>query len=160
MPGSRVHTPEWYELAAICQVVAAELNSEGSKDIVIYKIRVADSTGEWTVSRRFRNFESLQRTLKELPSYKIKMPAKRVFSHSQNVEFVEERRQQLDHYLQQILGDATLTGKFSQIPVDQSCSYLIDQCSGALHQNGVQYFILCTPKGSVCNEAKIRPKCI
>lgn len=94
----------------LLQVVAAELNTEGSKDIVIYKIRVADSTGEWTVSRRFRNFESLQRTLKELPGYRIRMPAKRVFTHSQNVEFVEERRQQLDHYLQQILADSSLTG--------------------------------------------------
>ncbi len=90
--------------------MAAELNTEGSKDIVIYKIRVADSTGEWTVSRRFRNLESLQRTLKELPGYRIRMPAKRVFTHSQNVEFVEERRQQLDHYLQQILADGSLTG--------------------------------------------------
>ena len=92
-------------------MVAAELNTEGSKDIVIYKIRVADSTGEWTVSRRFRNFESLQRTLKELPGYRIRMPAKRVFTHSQNVEFVEERRQQLDIYLQQILADSSLTGR-------------------------------------------------
>lgn len=94
-------------------MVAAELNTEGSKDVVIYKIRVADSTGEWTVSRRFRNFESLQRTLKELPGYRIRMPAKRVFTHSQNVGFVEERRQQLDQYLQQILGEDTLTGASS-----------------------------------------------
>jgi hypothetical protein len=93
-------------------VVAAELNTEGSKDVVIYKIRVADSTGEWTVSRRFRNFESLQRTLKELPGYRVRMPAKRVFTHSQNVEFVEERRHQLDQYLQQILADEALTGVF------------------------------------------------
>lgn len=107
------------------QVVAAELNTEGSKDIVIYKIRVADSTGEWTVSRRFRNFESLQRTLKELPGYRIRMPAKRVFTHSQNVEFVEERRQQLDQYLQQILADSTLTGgiHFSLRLAPPSCPY-------------------------------------
>ena len=91
-------------------MVAAELNTEGSKDVVIYKIRVADSTGEWTVSRRFRNFESLQRRLKELPGFRVRMPAKRVFTHSQNVGFVEERRQQLDQYLQQILGDDSLTG--------------------------------------------------
>lgn len=93
------------------QVVAAELISEGSKDVVIYKIRVADGTGEWTVSRRFRNFEALHRTLKEVPSFRVRMPAKRVFTHSQTVEFVEERRQQLDTYLQQILADSTLAGK-------------------------------------------------
>ena len=93
------------------QVVAAELNSEGSKDVVIYKIRVADGTGEWTVSRRFRNFEALHRALKEAPTYRLKMPAKRVFTHSQTVEFVEERRQQLDVYLQHILADPSLTSQ-------------------------------------------------
>jgi len=55
------------------QVVAAELHTEGSKDVVIYKIRVADDSGEWTVSRRFRNFETLQRTLREMPAYRCSL---------------------------------------------------------------------------------------
>ena len=46
------------------QIVTAELKTEGNKDVVIYKIRVGDDTGEWTVSRRFRNFETLHRALR------------------------------------------------------------------------------------------------
>lgn len=46
--------------------MAADLHSEGSKDYVVYKIRVADHSGEWTVSRRFRNFETLHRQLREV----------------------------------------------------------------------------------------------
>ncbi|KAK9807024.1 hypothetical protein WJX72_010915 [[Myrmecia] bisecta] len=92
------------------KVVAADLNSEGSKDFVMYKIRVADSAGEWTVSRRFRSFESLHRQLRERPDYGLKLPPKRIFNHSQTVEFVEERRQQLDQYLQAILANPQLAG--------------------------------------------------
>ena len=46
------------------QIVTAELKAESSRDVVIYKIRVGDDTGEWTVSRRFRNFETLHRALR------------------------------------------------------------------------------------------------
>ena len=100
-------------------MVAAELNSEGSKDVVLYKIRVADSAGEWTVSRRFRNFEALHRTLRETPAYRLKLPAKRIFNHSQSVEFVEERRQQLDAYLQQILVDEALSGTTNRVKLSK-----------------------------------------
>lgn len=53
------------------QIVTAELKAESNRDVVIYKIRVGDDTGEWTVSRRFRNFETLHRALRcpfNLPS--------------------------------------------------------------------------------------------
>lgn len=46
------------------QVVAAELTTGGSKEIVMFVIRVADDTGEWTIARRFRHFESLHRSLR------------------------------------------------------------------------------------------------
>ena len=92
------------------QVVAAELLTEGSKDVVIYKIRVADGSGEWTVSRRFRNFETLHRALRELAAYRLRLPAKRIFSQQHSVEFVEDRRQQLDAYLQALLANPAVAG--------------------------------------------------
>ena len=52
------------------QVVAADLNSSGSKDYVVYRVRVADDVDEWTVSRRYRNFETLHKQLKSLPGYR------------------------------------------------------------------------------------------
>ncbi len=36
--------------SCLLQVVAADLNTTGSKDYVVYKIRVADDLDEWTVS--------------------------------------------------------------------------------------------------------------
>ncbi|CAL8462775.1 g2308 [Coccomyxa elongata] len=92
------------------RVVAAELHSEGSKDVVIYKIRVADGSGEWTVSRRFRNFETLHRALRELAAYRLRLPAKKIFSQQHSVEFVEDRRQQLDAYLQALLANPAVAG--------------------------------------------------
>ena len=40
---------------------------------------------------------------RDLPSYHLRLPAKRIFSQQQSVEFVEERRQQLNGYLQSLL---------------------------------------------------------
>ena len=90
------------------QVVAAELNPAGSKEIVMFIIRVADDSGEWTVTRRFRNFETLHRGMRAHPSYKMRLPPKRIFFHSTAVDFVEERRDQLDVYLRTLLGDPNL----------------------------------------------------
>ena len=61
------NAPDWLLLVSchtVLQIVTAELKTEGNKDVVIYKIRVGDDTGEWTVSRRFRNFETLHRALR------------------------------------------------------------------------------------------------
>ncbi len=58
-----------------CQVVAAELTSGGSKDVVMFVIRVADDTGEWTIARRFRHFESLHRSLRGCAAAPSKAPA-------------------------------------------------------------------------------------
>jgi hypothetical protein len=86
------------------RVAAADLRLSGAKDVVVYKIRVGDESGaEWTVSRRYRHFEVLHRQLRALPAYRLKLPPKRIFFHSQNVDFVEERREALDAFLQGVL---------------------------------------------------------
>lgn len=46
------------------------------------QIRVADDAGEWTVSRRYRNFEVLHRQLRAYAAYRLKLPPKRIFIHS------------------------------------------------------------------------------
>ena len=38
---------------ARARVVAPEMKIDGSKEFVVFKIRVADETGEWTVARRW-----------------------------------------------------------------------------------------------------------
>jgi hypothetical protein len=86
------------------RVVAADLNTSGAKDLVVYKIRVGDDSGrEWTVSRRYRHFEVLHRQLRGASYYKSKLPAKRIFIHTHTEDFVEDRRNALDTYLQEVL---------------------------------------------------------
>jgi len=49
-------------------VVAADSirASDTLKEVVVYKIRAADANGEWTVSRRYSNFEQLHRQLRDV----------------------------------------------------------------------------------------------
>lgn len=91
------------------RVVAADLNSSGTKDVVVYVIRVGDDSGrEWTVCRRYKHFEVLHRQLRGVPTYRSKLPPKRIFIHSQNEDFVEERRHNLDGYIQEVLSSPLL----------------------------------------------------
>jgi len=86
------------------RVVAADLITQHAKDLVVYKIRVGDdSEREWTVSRRYRHFEVLHRQLRDTPYYKLKLPPKRIFFHTKTEDFVEDRRNALDVYLQEVL---------------------------------------------------------
>ena len=72
---------------------------------------MADAAGEWTVSRRFRNFETLHRALREVPGFRgVRLPAKKMFGQQHSVEFVEERRCQLDGYLQELLAHPGVAG--------------------------------------------------
>ena len=73
---------------------------------VAYVIRVMDGGGEWTVTRRYRNFETLHATLcATCPAYRelrTQLPSKRLFNF-QDVSFVHQRRKELDAYLGGIL---------------------------------------------------------
>lgn len=50
------------------KVVAADSirSADSLKEVVVYKIRAADARGEWTVSRRYSNFELLHRQLRDV----------------------------------------------------------------------------------------------
>ena len=50
------------------KVVAADSvrSSDSLKEVVVYKIRAADANHEWTVSRRYSNFEQLHRQLRDV----------------------------------------------------------------------------------------------
>ena len=53
----------------------------------------------------------------QVSAYRLKLPPKRIFLHIQTPEFVEERRQQLDQYLQALLG----AGSLSNMPQVGTC---------------------------------------
>ena len=44
--------PGMFAGLARARVVAPEMKIDGSKEFVVFKIRVADQSGEWTVARR------------------------------------------------------------------------------------------------------------
>eukprot|EP00890_Picochlorum_soloecismus_P004147 jgi/Picsp_1/4733/NSC_02102-R1_protein len=92
----------------VARIVNAELNTDGARDFVVYKIRVGDASKEWTICRRYRQFEVLHRQLRQIAGYDCQLPGKRFFFHSPNVEFIEQRRCALDDYLQSILQNPTL----------------------------------------------------
>ena len=50
------------------KVVAADSvrAADTQKEVVVYKIRAADANSEWTVSRRYSNFEQLHRQLRDV----------------------------------------------------------------------------------------------
>jgi len=93
------------------RVCAPEINSSGGREYVVFKIRVADQTGEWTVTRRYRNFEALHKILRDLPAYQElqpRLPPKTFMFQTHKTEVVEQRRIALDRYLQTILSCETL----------------------------------------------------
>ena len=53
------------------KVVAADSirGPDSLKEVVVYKIRAADANGEWTVSRRYSNFEQLHRQLRDVRAH-------------------------------------------------------------------------------------------
>jgi len=92
-------------------VVAPEINTNGGREYVVFKIRVSDQSGEWTVTRRYRNFEALHRLLRDVPVYREldpRLPPKRFFLPTHKTEVVEQRRVALDRYLQTILSSELL----------------------------------------------------
>mmetsp|Transcript_13710 Transcript_13710/g.41406 ORF Transcript_13710/g.41406 Transcript_13710/m.41406 type:complete len:1265 (+) Transcript_13710:304-4098(+) len=124
----------------LAKVVAAELTSGGSKEVVMFIIRVADDRGEWTLARRFRHFESLHRSMRGYPAYKGRLPPKRIFFHTASAEFVEERRQLLDDYLQPLLEEPNLcrTKEVWQFLSPWSDMYDLDESGSFLRAVGTQ----------------------
>jgi len=112
------------------KVVAADVDTSGPKDVVLFLVRVADGRGEWAVTRRHRHFEALHRALKEVAGgsggglgggsgggggggggggvYRLRLPNRRAFGATQTPEAVEERRRQLDAYLWRVLAEPSL----------------------------------------------------
>ena len=87
----------------VCHVVNAEIRCSGTREFVVYSIRIGDDRGEWTVSRRYRHFEQLHRHIRNSKGYNIRLPPKRIFFHDVSPEYIEARRQALDEYLQGVL---------------------------------------------------------
>ncbi|CAL9054938.1 uncharacterized protein LOC135583382 isoform X2 [Musa acuminata AAA Group] len=92
-----------------CRVVGAYFEKLGSKSFAVYSIAVTDLENKtWFVKRRYRNFERLNRHLKDIPNYSLHLPPKRFLSSSIDDYFVHQRCILLDKYLQDLLSIANV----------------------------------------------------
>ncbi|KAM3220189.1 hypothetical protein P3L10_024720 [Capsicum annuum] len=98
----RILDPEYCFL--LPHVLGAYFEKLGSKSFAVYSIAVTDvNNNTWFVKRRYRNFERLDRHLKDIPNYTLHLPPKRIFSSSTEDAFVHQHCIQLDKYLQDLL---------------------------------------------------------
>ena len=93
------------------------LSDDGGSKFTLYHISVAAPCGEWVISRRFREFDSLHSALrsKAPPSQQRSLPPlppKRVFG-TMDAGVVAERKSQLGHFLRRLM---TLPGLLAVVP--------------------------------------------
>jgi len=65
----------------------------------------------------------------QVPAYRLKLPPKRLFVHNPTPDFVEERRQQLDTYLQMLLQERQLQGLHYFLSCHNITCKLLPQCA-------------------------------
>lgn len=82
------------------------VGTELTQGHTMYVLQVSSGAKKWTVYRRFKDFDFLDKQLRKLfPNLKIPaLPPKRYFGSSNEAEFVESRRQQLEAYLNTLVG--------------------------------------------------------
>ena len=90
----------------------------------------------------------------QVSAYRLKLPPKRIFLHIQTPEFVEERRQQLDQYLQALLGAGTLgnmpeVGTCWRLHVGAACE-LLGTGQHTAGGQGLHWATQCHPRQGQC----------
>lgn len=75
--------------------------TELNQDHTVYVIRVTTSLRMWTIKRRYRDFHYLDRELrKHYPNMQFpSLPPKRYLRSSSDPEIVDQRKEQLEQYL-------------------------------------------------------------
>ncbi len=116
-PSSAVVRMSGEALGISADMLDTSLSADGGSRFTLYNVAVKAPCGQWTVSRRFREFDSLHTALRSkapaaqqrsLPS----LPPKRVFG-TMDSSVVAERRSQLGHFLRRLM---TLPGLFAAVP--------------------------------------------
>lgn len=81
------------------------IDTEWTQGHTMYVLQVSSRANRWTVSRRFKEFDVLDKQLRKLfPNLKIPaLPPKRYFGSSNETEFVQSRRQLLEAYLNSLV---------------------------------------------------------
>lgn len=90
---------------ACTEIEVRIVDTQLSEGHTLYVIEVSSGVKQWTVIRRFKDFYYLDKMLrKNFTKLKIPpLPPKRYFASSTDPGFVDERRDQLENYLQTLI---------------------------------------------------------
>ncbi|XP_055923390.1 nischarin [Eupeodes corollae] len=91
----------YYKYNQEAEIYIPKFNETSS--IVFYKIHVKIHDVEWTLERRYKDFDQLNDKLVEENSISKKLIPPKKLIGNKNPEFVEKRRQELEKYLQDLL---------------------------------------------------------
>lgn len=90
-----------------CSAIEIEIiETQVNQDHTVYVINVTCGMRNWTVKRRYKDFDYLDRKLRKfLPAVTMpSLPPKSYWRSSSNPSVVEQRKQQLQDYLRALLG--------------------------------------------------------
>jgi len=93
------------------QITSAEIVGSGGSAYAVYLVTVSTSENEtWVVPRRFRNFETLHRRLRDVDKSvaSLNFPSKGWIKQSLSASFIENRRVLLNAYLRAVLENKTV----------------------------------------------------
>lgn len=93
------------------QITSAEIVGSGGSAYAVYLVTVSTSENEtWVVPRRFRNFETLHRRLRDVDKSvaSLNFPSKGWIKQSLSASFIENRRALLNAYLRAVLQNKTV----------------------------------------------------
>ncbi|XP_054289394.1 serine/threonine-protein kinase Sgk2-like [Macrosteles quadrilineatus] len=80
-----------------------------NKKFTVYKVVVVSSTECWFVFRRYNEFYELHHILKkQVPNLQLKFPGKKLFGNNLDPQFVAQRREGLNNFVQQLMQDPKL----------------------------------------------------
>ncbi|XP_030071056.1 serine/threonine-protein kinase Sgk3 [Microcaecilia unicolor] len=85
-------------------IPSSDEHREKRKRYTVYKVIVTMGRCEWFVFRRYTEFDKLYNTLrKQFPSTNLKIPAKRIFGDNFDPDFIQQRREGLNDFIQNLL---------------------------------------------------------
>jgi len=101
-----VPTPETKGAASPTVSVTNSESVEKNKKFTVYKVVVEAGEHKWFVFRRYNEFSKLLETLKrQYPHIPLKLPGKKLFGSNFSSDFIRNRRQGLNDFVQKLVTD-------------------------------------------------------
>ncbi|KAF7705893.1 sorting nexin-16-like [Silurus meridionalis] len=106
----RTSTDKWSDRPPVPTLLGYEVMEERAK-FTVYKVLVRRAPDEsWVVFRRYTDFVRLNDKLQEMfPKFRLSLPPKRRFKDNYDMNFLEERQQGLQAFLQNLVAQKDIT---------------------------------------------------